>query len=257
MAGFSFWAAEDKRIDVVMNMLLVTAALYLVIGTVIPLVGYYTILDYFITTAFIILAATMGIHFILIKFEQKKDKYPLLAFVYVCSIYFFRMLWVPLALLAFIYYFQLFDSLFIIIPYAIVWALAIGNGIAHYPKIRETYYTSLAHIKHIQQKKVETFNSSQDIEMISKTRPSSLSSPSSSSHKEDSVRKLTTLEKIATRAGLVDDAASKVSLHNAELTNASGSVTNVYLQHMQEQRIRESNERGRVSEIDDSDDEET
>ena len=40
IVGFSFWANLESRVDTTMNVLLVVGALYIVIGSVIPFVGY-------------------------------------------------------------------------------------------------------------------------------------------------------------------------------------------------------------------------
>lgn len=142
IVGFSFWAEEEKRIDITVNMLLVIAALYLVIGQVIPFVGYYTTLDLYITTAFIILASTCGVHFLVLQFNRKKHKYPLLDIIQYGLVYFFRLIWLPLAVMIFVLFFGLNES-FIIIPFIGVIILSFVNAVYHYPTLRKVYVNSM------------------------------------------------------------------------------------------------------------------
>lgn len=146
IVGFSFWAEEDKRIDITVNMLLVISALYLVIGQVIPFVGYYTILDLYITSAFMLLAATCGIHFIILQFRRKQDKYPLLELISFYIVYFFRILWLPSAILMFILFFNL-TEVYIIVPFVLVTIGSIANGISHYHQYAKVYRNTMANLK--------------------------------------------------------------------------------------------------------------
>lgn len=72
IVGLSFWADVDKRIEVTLQMLLVVAALYLIIGQSIPFVGYLTTMDAFVTLTFGLLSVAIGMHFITLLFERKR-----------------------------------------------------------------------------------------------------------------------------------------------------------------------------------------
>lgn len=159
IVGFSFWAEEDKRIDITVNMLLVISALYLVIGQVIPFVGYYTTLDLYITTAFMLLAVTCGCHFLVLQFNRKKDKYPLLDIFQYGLVFFFRLVWLPMAVAMFVIFFGL-DQSFIIAPFVLVIIASVVNAIYHYPTLRKVYVNSLNNLLTKQEKtdeKLSTF----------------------------------------------------------------------------------------------------
>jgi hypothetical protein len=146
IVGFSFWAEEDKRIDITVNMLLVISALYLVIGQVIPFVGYYTTLDLYITTSFILLAITCGIHFLVLQFNRKKDKYPLLELVSYAIVYFFRLVWLPMAIFIFIFFFNL-DQVYILVPFILVTIGSIVNTAIHYKQYKKVYQNTFQRLK--------------------------------------------------------------------------------------------------------------
>eukprot|EP01036_Dinobryon_divergens_P032300 gene32300-41860_t len=111
IVGFSFWADVEKRVDVTLQILLVVAALYLVIGQVIPLVGYYTNMDFFITLVFLVLSFTVAVHFITLIMMKRSRRYPLLDFVNDLMVFVFRLLWIPMALVVFVVIFDITISL--------------------------------------------------------------------------------------------------------------------------------------------------
>lgn len=100
IVGFSFWADSEKRVDIALTMTLVVAALYLgdttihtyvpcihtftvpwcpaiVIGQVIPFVGYFTAMDTFVTMAFAMLSGVVAVHFLMKILDDTKEAYPL------------------------------------------------------------------------------------------------------------------------------------------------------------------------------------
>ena len=68
----------------------------IVIGQVIPLVGYYTNMDIFITLVFLVLSFTVAIHFITLIMIKRSERYPLLDFVNDLMVFIFRLVWIPM-----------------------------------------------------------------------------------------------------------------------------------------------------------------
>ena len=67
-----------------------------VIGQVIPMVGYYTNMDIFITLVFLLLSFTVAIHFITLILIKRSGRYPLLNFVNDLMVFIFRLVWIPM-----------------------------------------------------------------------------------------------------------------------------------------------------------------
>ena len=109
--GLSFWAEIDKRMDIAINMLLVTSAMYLVIGSVIPFVGYLTKLDLFVTVAFLAMALVIAIHVIVQELSRKSDKYPFSLFLVSFSTFCMRLVVLPCALLLPMLFFNYTNSM--------------------------------------------------------------------------------------------------------------------------------------------------
>lgn len=107
IVGFSFWADIDKRIDVTLNILLVVSALYIIIGQIIPFVGYLSVIDWYITIVFILLSLTIAIHFTTIALDEKQVKYPLALLMKDIMLFIFRSIWIPLALIMLVMMFDI------------------------------------------------------------------------------------------------------------------------------------------------------
>ena len=56
---------------------LVLSCLVVVIGQVIPFVGYFTAMDTFVTMAFILLSGIVAVHFLTQILERTSETYPL------------------------------------------------------------------------------------------------------------------------------------------------------------------------------------
>jgi signal transduction histidine kinase len=93
-----------------------------------------------------LLAATCGIHFIILQFRRKQDKYPLLELISFYIVYFFRILWLPSAILMFILFFNL-TEVYIIVPFVLVTIGSIANGISHYHQYVKVYRNTMANLK--------------------------------------------------------------------------------------------------------------
>ena len=106
IVGVSFWSEIDKRIDVTLQVMLVVSAMYLIIGSTIPMVGYLSKMDWYITNVFILLAVVVGVHFMTGVFLRKKLKYPLLGLLAILVVSIFRIFWLPCVLGLFMGYFS-------------------------------------------------------------------------------------------------------------------------------------------------------
>jgi hypothetical protein len=107
VVGASFWAAEEQRIDITLQVLLLVSALYVVIGQSIPFVGYLTLMDNFVNTVFILLAFTVSVHFAISTMHRKVEKYPMDLFYAELMVFFFRVVWLPMSVGIFAAYFHI------------------------------------------------------------------------------------------------------------------------------------------------------
>lgn len=110
IVGCTYWAELSKRIDITITMLLVTAAMYLVIGQNIPLVGYFTVLDLYVTSAFILLSVTILMHFFIYRINQYSPCFPFLAFLRDLIVFTSRAFSVPVAAGLFLFYFHIEET---------------------------------------------------------------------------------------------------------------------------------------------------
>lgn len=72
IAGITFWSHEDSRIDTTMTLLLAISALYIVVFSTVPLLGYLTSFDRCFIALFIILTSCLGSSPNSIELECKK-----------------------------------------------------------------------------------------------------------------------------------------------------------------------------------------
>lgn len=106
-----------------------------------------------------LLAVTCGCHFLVLQFNRKKDKYPLLDIFQYGLVFFFRLVWLPMAVAMFVIFFGL-DQSFIIAPFVLVIIASVVNAIYHYPTLRKVYVNSLNNLLTKQEKtdeKLSTF----------------------------------------------------------------------------------------------------
>ena len=115
IVGASFWSNENERIEVTLQIILVVAALYVIIGQSIPFVGYLTKMDLFIIAVFAILAVTISVHFLTTLLSRKSSKYPLNSFYRDAMVIIFRGFWMPLSMSIFIGFFGEVHLAFLII----------------------------------------------------------------------------------------------------------------------------------------------
>ena len=136
IAACSFWAEPSSRINIALNMLLVTAALYLIIGQVIPFVGYLTTMDMFISAAFLICGAIIGIHLVLAHLEKKASTNPLADWAHHFAQDLFRVFMVPFMIYLLLAVFSMNEPFWWVI-FGITIAISLALGISKYPRLRK------------------------------------------------------------------------------------------------------------------------
>ena len=79
IAGLGFWADTSQRINLTLTILLAISALYIIIFSLVPFVGYLTLFDRYIITMFTLLVAMCVIHQLtaVLQNDTKIRKYPL------------------------------------------------------------------------------------------------------------------------------------------------------------------------------------
>ncbi|CAE7649102.1 unnamed protein product [Symbiodinium microadriaticum] len=81
LAGWIFWIATDQRADATMNVLVAVSAMYIVIFSNIPLVGYMTTMDIYIVEVFGVLVLCIGVHHFSMRLDSKSGKIPVRRFL--------------------------------------------------------------------------------------------------------------------------------------------------------------------------------
>lgn len=77
LAGMTFWVRYENRVDTTITLLLSISALYIVILTNIPLVGYLTDVDNYVFWMFLLLICVIILHQIYATLYDKKTTWPL------------------------------------------------------------------------------------------------------------------------------------------------------------------------------------
>ncbi len=146
VVGFAFWSTVEKRIEVTLQMLLVSAALYLVIGQIIPFVGYLTRMDLFVTTVFLCLAGTIGINFYTAILQMKEDVRPMNLFHRTLLTTVLRVIWIPIAIMIYMEFFQIHsDSMYSIV--SLVSAIFAGYAFFNAEKVVESFEYSIRNLR--------------------------------------------------------------------------------------------------------------
>jgi len=127
IVGFSFWADIDKRVEVTLMMVLTVAATYLgtvcsihiycfiycdllyssVIGQLIPMVGYLTEMDKFVSTAFGMLVVAACLQFLSITLQKQSMKYPMRGYYESVLTFSLRFAAIPMAMIIFMISFSI------------------------------------------------------------------------------------------------------------------------------------------------------
>lgn len=106
LAGCTFWASMESRNDTILTLLLSVSALYIVIFSNIPLLGYLTSLDKFCFLMYFLLVVVSLVHHIVSRMHEKEDKWPLRGLVLRVLEFLGRIAVIPLTTLSFAFYFQ-------------------------------------------------------------------------------------------------------------------------------------------------------
>ena len=106
IVGVAFWSDASNRIEVTLQMILVVSALYIIIGQSIPLVGYLTRIDSFIIMVFIVMGATLAIHFYCVNLTENKIRHPMNAFYRDLIMISLKGTWLPASVGLFTYFFR-------------------------------------------------------------------------------------------------------------------------------------------------------
>ena len=79
LAALSFWADPEDRVNSTVTMLLAISALSIIVFGSIPMVGYLTTFDKFLTTMFVVLTGCCVLHLFTIRLrrEDKLEKWPI------------------------------------------------------------------------------------------------------------------------------------------------------------------------------------
>jgi hypothetical protein len=149
LVGFAFWSDISHRVEVTITMLLAVSAFYLIIGQVIPFVGYFSLLDKFITTAFCILSMTAGVHYMTSNLDTEKYKYPFNAFLRDVIVFLCRAFWVPFIFTAGTIFFKhvYLSNKFVIIGVGFLLILTSINTLLHYQEIDIVFRKSLCQLR--------------------------------------------------------------------------------------------------------------
>eukprot|EP01031_Cornospumella_fuschlensis_P035126 gene35126-42544_t len=107
LAGSTFWASEENRIEIAITLLLAVSALYIVILGNIPLVGYLTAVDNYVFAMFIVLVVVCVSHQLHFTLSLKQDIWPLRIFYVRLIEGFGRAVLIPYVLLFFVVDFEL------------------------------------------------------------------------------------------------------------------------------------------------------
>jgi hypothetical protein len=149
LVGFAFWSDISHRVEVTITMLLAVSAFYLIIGQVIPFVGYFSLLDKFITTAFCILSMTAGVHYTTSNLDTEKYKYPFNAFLRDVIVFLCRAFWVPFIFTAGTIFFKhvYLSNMYVIIGVVFLLMLTSINTLLHYEEIDIVFRKSLCQLR--------------------------------------------------------------------------------------------------------------
>lgn len=80
IGAVTFWSPKDSRIETTMTLILAVSALYIVVFSTVPLVGYLTAFDKYFIFLFMLLTGSLTVHQIVSSLTAKKSQYPLRMF---------------------------------------------------------------------------------------------------------------------------------------------------------------------------------
>ena len=74
LAGLSFWAAKEDRVNVTITILLAVSALYIIIFSSVPMLGYLTYFDYYCLSMYTMLFAICFLHQFVYRLYDRQGK---------------------------------------------------------------------------------------------------------------------------------------------------------------------------------------
>eukprot|EP01034_Spumella_vulgaris_P036563 gene36563-45091_t len=80
LSGLTFWANYENRVDSTITLLLAVSALYIVILSNIPLLGYLTAIDKYVFWMFLLLVLVVALHQTYVTVHDKHETWPLRLF---------------------------------------------------------------------------------------------------------------------------------------------------------------------------------
>jgi hypothetical protein len=102
LAGLTFWVTLENRVDTTITLLLSISALYIVILTNIPLVGYLTNVDKYVFWMFLLLVGVVVLHQTYATLHNKKERWPLRNFYMRLIESFGRIFLIPFVLIYYV-----------------------------------------------------------------------------------------------------------------------------------------------------------
>jgi hypothetical protein len=156
VVGLSFMASVEQRIEVTLEILLVIAALYIVIGRAIPFVGYLTLMDQFIISVFASLSFAIGCHFATSLLDESAESLPMNYFCSALIEFMFRMFWIPMTLIVFIRFFDIRLPSILISLYAVC-ALSLLLSVKRLKSLRRALEYSILHV-FIKKERIDNHN---------------------------------------------------------------------------------------------------
>lgn len=183
IVGFSFWADLESRVDTTMNVLLVVGALYIVIGQVIPFVGYLSSMDIFVTSVFALLSFTVGVNFMVLLLNRKVKEYPLNIFKRDFVEYLFKALWIPMVIFIYIDIFDIQMQLIRILLYLAA-LITLVNAVLKIQYLRRSLKSSILLLRAKEQKVIAAK------ERITKSKQKHHNAPDSDDEYEEELEKM-------------------------------------------------------------------
>jgi hypothetical protein len=141
LAALAFWASPDQRVTTTITLLLTLAALYLVVFSIIPMVGRSTRFDTFVLAMFITLASCTAIHQVVCTMisRDKLQTWPMRKLYVRILEYIGRVTIVPFTGILYITQFGAYYSdIFIISMYTICAMFIVTVSLFDIPAIRKT-----------------------------------------------------------------------------------------------------------------------
>ena len=150
LGGLTFWAAPDTRVDATMTILLSISALYIVVFSSIPMIGYLTTFDKYTVTMFFVLTICAGIHQGVNRMMMKGENYPLRIFYVRVTEFMGRMIIIPFSVIFFGALFNdntVVKELKIIALLVLIISMCIV-GLREFFGVKKAYFVAMTDVRH-------------------------------------------------------------------------------------------------------------